>query len=52
LSDETIGLLKPVHEKTSEIVKLLQSSGVGLLAGSDSAAFNSYTFPGWILHRD
>jgi len=41
-----------VHEKTTTLVKLMQSLGVGLLAGSDSGASNDFTFPGWPLHRE
>jgi hypothetical protein len=51
-SDEQLKQLKVVQEKTSALVKLMQSSGVGLLAGSDSGASNNFTFPGWTLHRE
>ena len=39
----------------SAFVKLagtLADNGVGLLAGSDSGAFNSYTYPGISLHKE
>lgn len=35
-----------------ELVKALDSAGVQLLAGSDSGAFNSYTYPGISLHKE
>lgn len=35
-----------------ELAKSLHDSGVGLLAGSDSGAFNSYTYPGISLHKE
>jgi imidazolonepropionase-like amidohydrolase len=41
-----------VREKTSTMIKLMQSGGVNLLAGSDSSATNPYTFPGWSLHQE
>ena len=52
LTDDQLKLLELVHEKTTTLVKLMQSSGVGLLAGSDSGASNNFTFPGWTLHRE
>ena len=52
LTDDQLKLLGLVHEKTATLVKLMQSSGVGLLAGSDSGASNNFTFPGWTLHRE
>ncbi len=35
-----------------ELAKSLHDSGVGLLAGSDSGAYNSYTYPGISLHKE
>ncbi|SDQ65460.1 amidohydrolase family protein [Flagellimonas zhangzhouensis] len=35
-----------------ELAKSLDSAGVQLLAGSDSGAFNSYTYPGISLHKE
>lgn len=35
-----------------ELAKSLNAAGVGLLAGSDSGAYNSYTYPGISLHRE
>ena len=34
------------------LIPTLQRNGVGLLAGSDSAVSNGFTFPGWTLHRE
>jgi len=44
--------LELVEAKAYSFVQLMQSSGVGLLAGSDSGASNNFTFPGWSLHRE
>jgi hypothetical protein len=52
LRDEQLEQLKLVDEKTAVLVKLMQTRGVGLLAGSDSGASNSYRFPGWTLHEE
>ena len=35
-----------------ELANSLNSAGVQLLAGSDSGAFNSYTYPGISLHKE
>ena len=35
-----------------EFAKILNDAGVDLLAGSDSGAFNSYTYPGISLHQE
>lgn len=35
-----------------ELTKSLNDAGVGLLAGSDSGAYNSYTYPGVSLHGE
>jgi imidazolonepropionase-like amidohydrolase len=51
-TDDQLKQLKLVDEKTAVLVKLMQSLGVGLLAGSDSGASNNFTFPGWTLHRE
>jgi imidazolonepropionase-like amidohydrolase len=51
-TDDQLKRFELVHEKASALVKLMQSSGVGLLAGSDSGASNNFTFPGWTLHRE
>ncbi len=34
------------------LTKSLNDAGVGLLAGSDSGAYNSYTYPGISLHKE
>ena len=34
------------------LTKSLYDAGVGLLAGSDSGAYNSYTYPGISLHKE
>ena len=31
---------------------MLENGGVGLLAGSDCGASNSFAFPSWVLHRE
>ncbi len=35
-----------------QLAKSLNKAGVGLLAGSDSGAYNSYTYPGISLHKE
>lgn len=35
-----------------QLAKSLNDAGVGLLAGSDSGAYNSYTYPGVSLHKE
>lgn len=35
-----------------KLTKSLNDAGVGLLTGSDSGAFNSYTYPGISLHKE
>lgn len=52
LRDEQLEQLKLADAKTAALVKLMQTRGVGLLAGSDSGASNSYRFPGWTLHQE
>ena len=52
LREEQLEQLKLVDEKTAALAKLMQTRGVGLLAGSDSGASNSYRFPGWTLHQE
>jgi len=51
-TDDQLKQLKLVDEKTAVLVKLMQSLGVGLLAGSDSGASNNFMFPGWTLHQE
>jgi len=43
---------KALQQFFGELAKSLHDSGVGLLAGSDSGAFNSYTYPGISLHKE
>ncbi len=50
--DDQLEQLKLADEKTATLIKLMQTRGVGLLAGSDSGATNSYRFPGWTLHEE
>ncbi len=43
---------KALNTFFKELSKSLSDAGVGLLAGSDSGAFNSYTYPGISLHKE
>jgi hypothetical protein len=43
---------KALQEFFGGLAKSLHSSDVGLLAGSDSGAYNSYTYPGISLHKE
>jgi len=43
---------KALNTFFKELVKSLNDADVGLLAGSDSGAFNSYTYPGISLHKE
>jgi imidazolonepropionase-like amidohydrolase len=43
---------KALQQFFGELTKSLHDAGVGLLAGSDSGAFNSYTYPGISLHKE
>jgi imidazolonepropionase-like amidohydrolase len=52
LSEEQLEQAKLLEEKTAALVRLMQTGGVGLLAGSDSGASNSYRFPGRTLHQE
>jgi hypothetical protein len=51
-SDTDLARWETVHERSAELIRMLQAGGVGLLAGSDCGAFNNYTFPGWMLHTE
>lgn len=51
-SDDALKQLELVNETTGTMIKVMQSAGVGLLAGSDSSTTNPYTFPGWSLHQE
>jgi len=51
-SEKTIAERKELDAFFGKLTKSLHDAGVGLLAGSDSGAFNSYTYPGISLHKE
>lgn len=51
-SEEQTRDRKALQQFFGVLTKSLHDSGVGLLAGSDSGAFNSYTYPGISLHKE
>lgn len=51
-SPETIQNRKELDTFFGELAKTMSDAGVSLLAGSDSGAFNSYTYPGISLHQE
>ena len=51
-SPETIQNRKELDDFFGELAKSMSEAGVSLLAGSDSGAFNSYTYPGISLHKE
>ena len=51
-SPETIANRKKLDAFFGQLTKSLNDAGVGLLAGSDSGAYNSYTYPGISLHKE
>lgn len=51
-SPETSQNRKDLNTLFTQLAKELSENGVQLLAGSDSGAFNSYTYPGISLHRE
>lgn len=51
-SKKTIADRKDLDMFFGKLTKSLNDAGVGLLAGSDSGAFNSYTYPGISLHKE
>ena len=51
-SEKTIADRKDLDAFFGKLAKSLHDAGVGLLAGSDSGAFNSYTYPGISLHQE
>jgi len=51
-SPETIQNRKELDSFFGELAKTMSDAGVSLLAGSDSGAFNSYTYPGISLHKE
>lgn len=51
-SDEATQDRKALNSFFKKLAKSLSDSDVKLLAGSDSGAFNSYTYPGISLHKE
>ena len=51
-SEKRIKDRKELQRFFGSLVKSLNDSGVKLLAGSDSGAYNSYTYPGISLHNE
>jgi len=51
-SEKAIADRKAMDVFFGQLTKSLDDAGVGLLAGSDSGAYNSYTYPGISLHRE
>lgn len=51
-TDTQIRDRKELQRFFGQLAKSLHDSRVGLLAGSDSGAFNSYTYPGISLHKE
>lgn len=51
-SEKAIADRKALDSFFGKLTKSLNDAGVGLLAGSDSGAFNSYTYPGISLHKE
>lgn len=51
-SEKAIADRKDLDLFFGKLTKSLNDAGVGLLAGSDSGAYNSYTYPGISLHKE
>ncbi len=51
-SEKAINDRKALDSLFGVLTKSLDDAGVGLLAGSDSGAYNSYTYPGISLHKE
>ncbi|RXG30430.1 imidazolonepropionase-like amidohydrolase [Leeuwenhoekiella palythoae] len=51
-SPEFVVMRKNLDSAFVKLAGTLADNGVGLLAGSDSGAFNSYTYPGISLHKE
>lgn len=51
-SEKAIKDRKSLNTFFGKLTKSLNDAGVGLLAGSDSGAFNSYAYPGISLHKE
>ncbi|TVZ14596.1 amidohydrolase family protein [Maribacter sp. MAR_2009_72] len=51
-TEQQVADRKALDHFFGELALKLQQNGVSLLAGSDSGAFNSYTYPGISLHKE
>jgi len=51
-SKKAIADRKDLDKFFGKLAKSLNDAGVGLLSGSDSGAYNSYTYPGISLHKE
>lgn len=51
-SEKAIADRKKIDSFSGRLTKSLNDAGVSLLAGSDSGAYNSYTYPGISLHKE
>ena len=51
-SEKAVQDRKHLNDFFVQLAKSLNEAGVGLLAGSDSGAFNSFTYPGISLHQE
>ena len=51
-SDKAVADRKALDTFFGELTQSLHVAGVGLLAGSDSGAYNSFTYPGISLHKE
>ena len=51
-SPEAVQNRKALDDFFGALAKSMSDAGVSLLAGSDSGAFNSYTYPGISLHKE
>lgn len=51
-SEESRQQRRELQEKFVELTGEMHEAGVGILAGSDSGPFNSFTYPGISLHKE
>ncbi|MGB5554101.1 MAG: amidohydrolase family protein [Flavobacteriaceae bacterium] len=51
-TEKAVADRKDLDRFFGKLAYLLNDAGVGLLAGSDSGAYNSYTYPGISLHKE
>lgn len=51
-TDKQVADRKALDHFFSELAYKLNENGISLLAGSDSGAYNSYTYPGISLHKE